>query len=135
MPSVRYFFFFNDTATTEIYTLSLHDALPISADVHLAAFAQALLAAQERMRTASAEELAARLPSRVAGAHEEFQARLEAARACQLPDGLVSAEGVPQTIGIIRAHTPLPGRPRVPRPEAMLHLEPLQKAIKARRAS
>src|SRR6266478_5680563 len=26
----RRFFFFNDTATTEIYTLSLHDALPIS---------------------------------------------------------------------------------------------------------
>ena len=32
------FFFFNDTATTEIYTLSLHDALPISHFVvHLAA--------------------------------------------------------------------------------------------------
>src|SRR5258708_22268635 len=28
------FFFFNDTATTEIYTLSLHDALPISAEQH-----------------------------------------------------------------------------------------------------
>src|SRR2546425_7293267 len=27
--STHYFFFFNDTATTEIYTLSLHDALPI----------------------------------------------------------------------------------------------------------
>src|SRR2546430_6135159 len=27
--SYLYFFFFNDTATTEIYTLSLHDALPI----------------------------------------------------------------------------------------------------------
>src|SRR2546430_13748980 len=27
--SVDIFFFFNDTATTEIYTLSLHDALPI----------------------------------------------------------------------------------------------------------
>src|SRR2546429_9963759 len=27
---VSFFFFFNDTATTEIYTLSLHDALPIS---------------------------------------------------------------------------------------------------------
>ena len=27
---VKGFFFFNDTATTEIYTLSLHDALPIS---------------------------------------------------------------------------------------------------------
>src|SRR2546430_15912705 len=26
---LSYFFFFNDTATTEIYTLSLHDALPI----------------------------------------------------------------------------------------------------------
>src|SRR3989441_9995508 len=32
MPLHRlfFFFFFNDTATTEIYTLSLHDALPIS---------------------------------------------------------------------------------------------------------
>src|SRR5258708_30946396 len=28
--SLLLFFFFNDTATTEIYTLSLHDALPIS---------------------------------------------------------------------------------------------------------
>src|SRR3989442_2310404 len=27
---IHFFFFFNDTATTEIYTLSLHDALPIS---------------------------------------------------------------------------------------------------------
>src|SRR2546422_3645860 len=27
------FFFFNDTATTEIYTLSLHDALPISREL------------------------------------------------------------------------------------------------------
>src|SRR5690349_25102529 len=35
------FFFFNDTATTEIYTLSLHDALPI--------LAQALLDRPERI--------------------------------------------------------------------------------------
>src|SRR5215813_15370744 len=28
-PFFLFFFFFNDTATTEIYTLSLHDALPI----------------------------------------------------------------------------------------------------------
>src|SRR6266446_10264318 len=28
--ALHFFFFFNDTATTEIYTLSLHDALPIS---------------------------------------------------------------------------------------------------------
>src|SRR3712207_8495474 len=30
-----FFFFFNDTATTEIYTLSLHDALPISESTDL----------------------------------------------------------------------------------------------------
>src|SRR2546427_5289279 len=38
------FFFFNDTATTEIYTLSLHDALPISylAPADVAALAAAL---------------------------------------------------------------------------------------------
>src|SRR5256885_11882233 len=33
--TLSYFFFFNDTATTEIYTLSLHDALPISKPVIL----------------------------------------------------------------------------------------------------
>src|SRR5690349_24213700 len=31
---LSFFFFFNDTATTEIYTLSLHDALPISRQRH-----------------------------------------------------------------------------------------------------
>src|SRR2546423_8898554 len=30
LARINIFFFFNDTATTEIYTLSLHDALPIS---------------------------------------------------------------------------------------------------------
>src|SRR2546422_10581932 len=30
LRSLSFVFFFNDTATTEIYTLSLHDALPIS---------------------------------------------------------------------------------------------------------
>src|SRR5258708_27842570 len=32
-PLSFFFFFFNDTATTEIYTLSLHDALPIFARI------------------------------------------------------------------------------------------------------
>src|SRR2546428_13289099 len=32
LPRSLFFFFFNDTATTEIYTLSLHDALPILGD-------------------------------------------------------------------------------------------------------
>src|SRR2546430_620640 len=33
-PRYHLFFFFNDTATTEIYTLSLHDALPIYTKSH-----------------------------------------------------------------------------------------------------
>src|SRR3712207_7870946 len=40
-------FFFNDTATTEIYTLSLHDALPIFDDACRAAFLS-----QEKLRVA-----------------------------------------------------------------------------------
>src|SRR2546422_4889638 len=40
LSSLSFFFFFNDTATTEIYTLSLHDALPISDLGHDAAEAR-----------------------------------------------------------------------------------------------
>src|SRR3712207_7410412 len=43
------FFFFNDTATTEIYTLSLHDALPISALMSLSSSTHAA-SAIERLR-------------------------------------------------------------------------------------
>src|SRR3712207_8846965 len=50
------FFFFNDTATTEIYTLSLHDALPICAktvSVHgVSPFERVSLAEPVRLRTA-----------------------------------------------------------------------------------
>src|SRR3712207_6989927 len=47
------FFFFNDTATTEIYTLSLHDALPISLRPHVHVHARVVpieRAAQELRR-------------------------------------------------------------------------------------
>src|SRR5215213_4714652 len=47
------FFFFNDTATTEIYTLSLHDALPIS---------QLLLGARPRRPLADDHQRALRRP-------------------------------------------------------------------------
>src|SRR3712207_7616891 len=46
------FFFFNDTATTEIYTLSLHDALPISKPT-LGSFSSVLIATLSTSRTAS----------------------------------------------------------------------------------
>src|SRR2546426_12246293 len=42
-----FFFFFNDTATTEIYTLSLHDALPILVTVLLLGVASIALHGQE----------------------------------------------------------------------------------------
>src|SRR2546422_4067189 len=53
------FFFFNDTATTEIYTLSLHDALPISVlssgfAGRYAASAAALIASSDRSVPVSA---------------------------------------------------------------------------------
>src|SRR3989454_12429238 len=44
------FFFFNDTATTEIYTLSLHDALPISPPVLPLRAARRLLGARRPHR-------------------------------------------------------------------------------------
>src|SRR6266446_10519302 len=43
-----FFFFFNDTATTEIYTLSLHDALPISIPSFTTTFALAAIQTSSR---------------------------------------------------------------------------------------
>src|SRR2546429_1059497 len=52
-------FFFNDTATTEIYTLSLHDALPICIALDLGRARAGLAALAERLPGAmSAEQLA-----------------------------------------------------------------------------
>src|SRR3712207_9390156 len=60
---ILYFFFFNDTATTEIYTLSLHDALPIC-DRRVGGEAPArparVLARAARPRAAAAARLRAR---------------------------------------------------------------------------
>src|SRR2546430_8436447 len=55
MRCVRYsfFFFFNDTATTEIYTLSLHDALPIFGHEFLLEIRQLLLQAITCIRLAA----------------------------------------------------------------------------------
>src|SRR5437899_12918614 len=52
---ISFFFFFTDPATTEIYTLSLHDALPISC-----ALARALLAASEPDEARAVAEVAVR---------------------------------------------------------------------------
>src|SRR2546428_3859423 len=55
-----FFFFFNDTATTEIYTLSLHDALPISVKFEAAAGRRGKSGVGERaveLRAAAGREL------------------------------------------------------------------------------
>src|SRR5256885_12988822 len=56
-------FFFNDTATTEIYTLSLHDALPISLACRVHA------QGRRRARHQSAEQETERRGADVAAAH------------------------------------------------------------------
>src|SRR3712207_7372981 len=52
-PSKSILFFFNDTATTEIYTLSLHDALPIFDPQLDAVFIRTFERALEHARTVS----------------------------------------------------------------------------------
>src|SRR5256884_5982324 len=57
------FFFFNDTATTEIYTLSLHDALPISQPAALAAEQSWLQARAAHVAARGADRKSTRLNS------------------------------------------------------------------------
>src|SRR3712207_7534896 len=70
------FFFFNDTATTEIYTLSLHDALPIS--VRLQPGEEAGIAEQAVFGNL-----------RIAGAHVARRQRVEQGRIGDHQDRLV----------------------------------------------
>ena len=101
------------------------DRMPAGRD--LAAFARALDAAERRIAETGAGELATALPPPVVAS--EFEARLEATRALYLKDGLVTANQVQETIALIRAHLPLPGTLRIPRPEEMLHVEPARRAV------
>src|SRR3712207_9554327 len=70
-PLLCLFFFFNDTATTEIYTLSLHDALPICS-TSSATRARGCAPARRRRRTSAT----ASSPSRRSEEHtSELQSR------------------------------------------------------------
>src|SRR6266849_3431377 len=61
----NFLFFFNATATTEIYTLSLHDALPISAKCPVAATAAIPPSSAARIYSPRSEEHTSELQSRV----------------------------------------------------------------------
>ena len=67
-PDSEYVFFFNDTATTEIYTLSLHDALPIWSD-RLTLYAQNHEGYQRLMALSSAAYLEAADGVQIGRAH------------------------------------------------------------------
>src|SRR5437870_13040756 len=58
------YFFFNDTATTEIYTLSLHDALPISIRAALRARNSSIRAKSARSSWPNERALLARIEDR-----------------------------------------------------------------------
>src|SRR5258705_8921231 len=83
MPPSVVIFFFNDTATTEIYTLSLHDALPISGRLtHVARLASQLVsppgaAALSAARPAGTQQMAERGG---AGRSEEHTSELQSLR-------------------------------------------------------
>src|SRR2546430_7347642 len=65
------FFFFNDTATTEIYTLSLHDALPISFAIN-AAEENAIAAAADNARGCTSGLPADRKSTRLNSSHSQI---------------------------------------------------------------
>src|SRR2546425_2062843 len=78
------FFFFNDTATTEIYTLSLHDALPISGmyphQIHRSPRSLAPESGKmppKALRSACARHRVSRPPSRIYGRSEEHTSELQ----------------------------------------------------------
>ncbi len=96
-------------------------------DRDLTAFARAVLAAEARIATAPADELAGHLPRRAAG--DDVVTRLEGARQIYLPDGLVTPDQLRETLTLIRAHQPLPITSRVPPPEELLHVEPLRRLL------
>src|SRR5256885_12484853 len=70
------FFFFNDTATTEIYTLSLHDALPISLSVD-AEIERLLLHALEPDKVALAVAAYAQAEREADGLQRQWQLRVD----------------------------------------------------------
>jgi ABC-type nitrate/sulfonate/bicarbonate transport system substrate-binding protein len=115
------------TLTVNAAVFARADRRPLDRD--LSAFARAVLAAEQRIATASPPELAARLPTRITAPTDEFAARLEATRGIYLAGGRITADQLRETIALIRAHQPLPATSRVPSPEEMLYVEPLRRAL------
>jgi NitT/TauT family transport system substrate-binding protein len=97
----------------------------------LTAFARAVLAATRWLAAAPAEDVAARLPRSVVGPPEELAHRLNSARGRYLPQGRLTPEQVRHSLRLLRAHHPFPATLELPRPEDMLLMAPLTRAIRS----
>src|SRR3712207_8205005 len=76
-----FFFFFNDTATTEIYTLSLHDALPILRDVDITGAVQRRTPDRRDLGPGAEREPAGRGAHRAGGGRDRKSTRLNSSHA------------------------------------------------------
>src|SRR2546425_11021811 len=74
---VLLFFFFNDTATTEIYTLSLHDALPIFEGIQIDGSLRPLDQAGDSARFADSFDIADQARQRQSRRSEEHTSELQ----------------------------------------------------------
>jgi NitT/TauT family transport system substrate-binding protein len=90
-------------------------------DRYLAAFSRAVLAAERRISTATAQALSERLPAAITTPSDDFDSRLESCRALYLADGAVTVSQVRDTLALIRAHVALPATARLPSPEELVH--------------
>src|SRR2546422_11555574 len=100
-----FFFFFNDTATTEIYTLSLHDALPISPGKLPHGYPQRCGVLRHRVGDLPRAFVEAQLPSR--SAHSPAHCRIS-----PLPSSARSPEYRSYFPATYRSATGTPARPR-----------------------
>ena len=104
------------------------DTLP-GAD-QLVPLARALVNALHRVETASTEELAGRLPSRVVGLPDDFRIRHRAARGIALPRGWVTSEALERSIELLSIRSPLPRSITLPRrPGELLSLGAVRKVL------
>lgn len=97
-------------------------------------FARALLRAMDRLAGAPPDELAARLRGATGESAEDWRARLAAARAVAIRDGLVTRDALERSIDLVRVRSPLPAVVKLPRRlDSLLLTDPIAQAASQRR--
>ena len=115
---------------------TVHAAVFAAADTKLGSaeltpLARALLRALARIRAATPEELAAKLPRAVVGTPEDFALRLRGARDNYLSDGQVDVDMLKLSIALVRSRVVIPAKVTIPRSLGkLLLMEPLEAALR-----